>query len=50
MTVLRMDDAGQGLGEYAILLGFIAVLCIAALSFVGSQLLSRYQDVSSSYP
>jgi Flp pilus assembly pilin Flp len=50
VTVLRMDDTGQGLGEYAILLGFIAVLCIAALSFVGSQLLSRYQDVSTSYP
>ena len=50
MTLLRMDDSGQGLGEYAILLGFIAVLCIAALSYIGSQLLSRYQDVSASYP
>ena len=50
MTLLRMDDTGQGLGEYAILLGFIAVLCIAALSYIGSQLLSRYQDVSASYP
>lgn len=46
----RMDDAGQGLGEYAVLLGFIAVLCIAAVAFIGTQLLSRYQDVSANYP
>jgi Flp pilus assembly pilin Flp len=36
------DDRGQGLGEYALILGFIAVLC--------SQILGQYQDVSSKYP
>ena len=45
-----MDDAGQGLGEYALLLGFIAVLCIAATAFIGTQLLSRYQDITANYP
>jgi Flp pilus assembly pilin Flp len=45
-----MDDTGQGLGEYAVLLGFIAVLCVAAVFFIGTQLLSRYQDVSANYP
>ncbi|MDP9105787.1 MAG: hypothetical protein M3N49_07625 [Candidatus Eremiobacteraeota bacterium] len=50
MTLLRMDDTGQGLGEYAVLLGFVAVLCIAAVAFIGTQLLSRYQDVSANYP
>lgn len=50
MMVTAMDDAGQGLGEYAVLLALIAVLCIAAVSFIGSQILSRYQDISASYP
>ncbi len=50
MTILHMDDTGQGLGEYAVLLGFIAVLCIAAVAYIGHQLLSRYQDLSASYP
>jgi Flp pilus assembly pilin Flp len=44
------DDRGQGLGEYALILGFIAVLCIAAVAFVGTQLLGYYQDVGSKYP
>jgi Flp pilus assembly pilin Flp len=44
------DDRGQGLGEYALILGFIAVLCIAAVAFLGSQILGQYQDVSSKYP
>jgi Flp pilus assembly pilin Flp len=50
MTLVLTDDGGQGLGEYAVLLGFIAVLCIAAVAFIGTQLLSRYQDISASYP
>jgi Flp pilus assembly pilin Flp len=50
MTLALTDDAGQGLGEYAVLLGFIAVLCIAAVAFIGNQIFSRYQDVSANYP
>ena len=50
MFATGLDDRGQGLGEYAILLGFIAVVCIAAVAFVGTQILSRYQNVSASYP
>ena len=50
MTLVLADDGGQGLGEYAVLLGFIAVLCIAAVVLIGTQLLSRYQDISASYP
>jgi Flp pilus assembly pilin Flp len=44
------DDRGQGLGEYALILGFIAVLCIAAVAFVGTQIQGQYQDISSKYP
>ena len=31
----RDDEAGQGLAEYALILGLIAVVCIAALSALG---------------
>jgi Flp pilus assembly pilin Flp len=44
------DEAGQGLGEYALILGFIAVLCVAAVMFIGSAVVSRLWDVGSSYP
>ncbi|MFN2459234.1 MAG: Flp family type IVb pilin [Candidatus Velthaea sp.] len=45
-----LDDRGQGLGEYALILGFIAVLCVAAAAFVGTSILTQYQNVSSAYP
>lgn len=44
------DDRGQGLGEYALVLGFVAVLCAAAAAFVGSSIFTMYQNVSSTYP
>ena len=44
------DDRGQGLAEYGLILGFVAVLCIAAVAFVGSQILAQYQNVSTNYP
>ena len=50
MFALLYDDAGQGLGEYGLILGFIAVFCIAALSFVGAQILGRYNSIGASYP
>ena len=44
------DDRGQGLGEYALILGFVAVLCVAAVAFVGSQIAGNMSNVGSSYP
>ncbi|MFN8622009.1 MAG: Flp family type IVb pilin [Chloroflexota bacterium] len=41
------DEKGQGLAEYALILGLIAVVAIAALVFMGttiSQLLSQIGD------
>jgi pilus assembly protein Flp/PilA len=35
---LRRSDAGQGLAEYALILALIAVLAIAAVTFLGSQI------------
>ena len=36
-SVLRRDD-GQGLAEYALILALIAVVAIAALIFLGTQI------------
>jgi Flp pilus assembly pilin Flp len=44
------DEAGQGLGEYALILGFVAVLCVGAIAFIGQQIVSRLWDVGSNYP
>jgi pilus assembly protein Flp/PilA len=44
------DDRGQGLGEYGLILGLVAVLCIGAIAFVGSQIFAQYQNVSTNYP
>ncbi|MEA2690158.1 MAG: Flp/Fap pilin component [Candidatus Eremiobacteraeota bacterium] len=49
LSTLR-DDRGQGLAEYGLILGFVAVLCVGAVVFIGNQLLSQYQNVSSTYP
>jgi Flp pilus assembly pilin Flp len=44
------DDRGQGLGEYALILGFVAVLCVGAVIFIGQQILGSYQDIGTTYP
>jgi Flp pilus assembly pilin Flp len=49
LSTLR-DDRGQGLGEYALILGFVAVLCVGAVVFFGGQLIAQYQNVSTNYP
>ncbi len=36
--MLIRSDRGQGLAEYALILGLIAVICLAALSFLGGQI------------
>ena len=45
-----LDDHGQSLGEYAVILAFIAALCISAVMFIGTQILSRYQSINEAYP
>ena len=48
--VLRRGDAderGQGLSEYALILGLIAVVAIAALLFVGTSVSSMLSTISA---
>jgi Flp pilus assembly pilin Flp len=35
---MRRGEAGQGLAEYALILSLIAIVAIAALVFLGSQI------------
>jgi pilus assembly protein Flp/PilA len=38
ISLIDRDERGQGLAEYALILALIAVLAIAAVTFLGSQI------------
>ena len=42
-----MDQSGQGLAEYALILALIAVIAIAALLFMGSQVSDKLSVIGS---
>ena len=42
------DEEGQGLAEYALILGLIAIVAIVALIFLGGQVSSILSTVGSS--
>jgi Flp pilus assembly pilin Flp len=44
----RSDDKGQGLAEYALILGLIAIVAIVALIFLGGQVKTLLSTVGSS--
>jgi Flp pilus assembly pilin Flp len=50
MLTALLDDHGQSLGEYAVILALIAALCVGAVAFIGSQILSQYRDIDAAYP
>ena len=41
------DERGQGLAEYALILALIAILAIAAVTFLGGQINSILSDVGN---
>lgn len=41
----KSDERGQGLAEYALILALIAVLAIAAVTFLGGQINAILSDV-----
>lgn len=45
---MRRDEDGQGLAEYALILAFIAVVAILALTFLGSDISSLLSKVATS--
>jgi Flp pilus assembly pilin Flp len=44
---LLPDELGQDLVEYALLLAFVALVCIAAMEALGSGIASMYEDQTS---
>lgn len=47
-SVLSNDDRGQGLAEYGLILGLIAVLCIVAVVFLSGNISGLLSNVGSS--
>lgn len=46
-SLLRRDEDGQGLAEYALILALIAIIAIAALLFMGSQVSDKLSVIGS---
>ena len=44
------EQAGQGLVEYALILGFVALVMFVALAFLKDQILGGYSRVGNSIP
>ena len=47
VSLIRRDERGQGLAEYALILALIAVLAIAAVTFLGGQINSILSDTGN---
>lgn len=45
---LRDDESGQGLVEYALILVLIAIIVIAALTFLGGEVSTVFSNIASS--
>ena len=48
ISIFRRDEEGQGLAEYALILALIAIVCIAALIFLGGQLSTAMSSIGNS--
>lgn len=46
-TQLLRDEDGQGLAEYALILGLIAIVSIVALIFMGGQVSDKLSTIGS---
>lgn len=47
MGRVSRDEQGQGLTEYALILFFVAIVAIVALTFLGTQITSVISSVAS---
>jgi pilus assembly protein Flp/PilA len=47
LSLIHRDERGQGLAEYALILALIAVLAIAAVTFLGGQINSILSAVGN---
>lgn len=42
-----IEESGQGMAEYALILAFVAVVCIIALQTLGSTASNKYDHISN---
>lgn len=51
LTVQRLRDRedGQALAEYALIIGLIAMVCVAALTTLGLDVASKLQGVANAF-
>ena len=47
-SAILVDDSGQGLGEYGLILGLIAAVCLAIVIVIGNNLSRTLTHVGSS--
>jgi Flp pilus assembly pilin Flp len=47
---LPRDEDGQVLAEYAIIIGTVAVVCIAMLTAIGVHVSALYSEISTNFP
>ena len=48
LELIRRDEDGQGLAEYALILALIAIIAIVALIFLGGQVSKILSNVGNS--
>ena len=47
LFILCKDEEGQALAEYALILGFIAIVAVAVLTLMGTAITGKLSGVSS---
>ena len=47
LSTVRSDEEGQGLAEYALILALIAIIAIAALVFLGTQISTILSNIGN---
>ena len=48
LSLVRRDEEGQGLAEYALILALIAIVAIVALLFLGTQIAAILNSIGQS--
>ena len=43
------NDEGAALAEYAILIAFIAIICIVAVTFLGTAISTKFSSIGNSF-
>lgn len=45
MLLVFKDEKGQGMVEYALIIGFVAIAVIVVLGFLGTSISDKFQEI-----